>query len=275
MRWDKGGHLVRVMNGGTLPPRSSSSSRPRPPAPTAAPTRHGDEGASQYPPPATRTAAPGRPRFIQLRRSGSASGSSSSNNSSGSSGSSTSSSSGGGSSTSSSSSSGSSSSTSSAQLQQLGLVRLVDLLLGLQLYVELGVVQLVLGLGSSSHVIGSGGTSTDSSTSSGELHRLRQGETCQANGCYGGYYCNTKTDGCHPTSTCGSCTARPSGPRRSAPWPTRGYAPRAALPLSTRSGLGAAPADERNRRRRGFGDLPLRSGQPGGACPPAAGARAG
>jgi len=26
---------------------------------------------------------------------------------------------------------------------------------------------------------------------------MTKGETCQANGCYGGYYCNTSTNGCH------------------------------------------------------------------------------
>jgi hypothetical protein len=31
---------------------------------------------------------------------------------------------------------------------------------------------------------------------------MTKGEPCQPNGCYGGYYCDTKTDGCHETSSC-------------------------------------------------------------------------
>jgi len=31
---------------------------------------------------------------------------------------------------------------------------------------------------------------------------MTSGKTCQANGCYNGYYCDTKTSGCKDSSSC-------------------------------------------------------------------------
>jgi hypothetical protein len=57
---------------------------------------------------------------------------------------------------------------------------------------------------SSSSGSGSGGSGTcaDPNTPANCTACQTAGKTCQPNGCYNGYYCNTSTNGCHSPSSC-------------------------------------------------------------------------